>query len=149
MWTQREDDHVIEMSERVTHHSACFGCGADNPNGLRVEMKIIDRSSVRGRFIVRPDLCGPPGIAHGGVMAAALDEAMSLLVHGLGTRNVTGELSVRLRSAARAGTEVTLEARFDEHEGTSSRVVVATAVDTATGRLLATGRAIIVADDRG
>ena len=50
-----------------------------------------------GRFFVKQDHQGPPGFAHGGVIATALDEAMSLLLHAEGVLALTG--SARGRAA--------------------------------------------------
>ncbi|HVP63738.1 MAG TPA: PaaI family thioesterase [candidate division Zixibacteria bacterium] len=55
----------------------CFGCGQANPDGLRLrfELSPSGRSFVC-RFRLGPRWVGPPGHAHGGVIATILDEAM-------------------------------------------------------------------------
>ena len=68
---------------------------------------------MEGRFFVKQDHQGPPGYAHGGVLAAALDEAMALLVHGEGTFAMTGRLEIDLLAPASVGTFVTLRASLD------------------------------------
>jgi acyl-coenzyme A thioesterase PaaI-like protein len=63
--------------ERVSHHELCFGCGQANLFGLQLEFERLgDR--VEGRFFVKQDHQGDPGTAHAGVLAAALEEAISL-----------------------------------------------------------------------
>src|SRR4051794_7815661 len=62
----------------ITHHELCFGCGLANLFGLQLELEPSD-GGVAGRFFVKQDHQGPPGFAHGGVIATALDEAMALL----------------------------------------------------------------------
>lgn len=136
--------------QRVSHHDKCFGCGAANPDGLQADWHLAEDDTLHGSFLVHEGLQGPPGYAHGGIMAAALDEAMSLLVHGLGTHNVTSGFEVRLVAATRIGTRVRLKAGFADQLGDErTRAVVAEALDDHTGRLLATARARIVADARG
>ena len=81
-----------------------------------------------GRFFVKQDHQGPPGFAHGGVIAAALDEAMSLLLHGQGTFALTGRLEVELLAPAPVGTFVAVEADVDRVEGRELQVS-ATATD--------------------
>jgi hypothetical protein len=49
------------------HHDGCFGCGQANLFGLQLE---------DGRFFVKQDHQGPPGVAHKGVIAAALFEVL-------------------------------------------------------------------------
>jgi uncharacterized protein (TIGR00369 family) len=55
----------------------CFGCGMNNPDGMRLKFIYDD---ARGRFVCRFRLAkrytGPPGHAHGGIIATILDEAM-------------------------------------------------------------------------
>ena len=55
----------------------CFGCGKDNPDGLRLKF-FYDEP--RRRFVCRFRLSrrftGPPRHAHGGIIATILDEAM-------------------------------------------------------------------------
>ena len=59
----------------IAHHEFCFGCGQANLFGLQLELDARDDGSVAGRFFVKQDHQGPPGYAHGGVLATALDEA--------------------------------------------------------------------------
>src|SRR5512136_1936959 len=55
----------------------CFGCGDANPQGLRLKFSLDEE---RRRFVCRFRLSrrftGPPRHAHGGIIAAILDEAM-------------------------------------------------------------------------
>ncbi len=55
----------------------CFGCGKDNPEGLRLKFH-LDETGRRfvARFRLPRRFTGPPAHAHGGVIAAILDEAM-------------------------------------------------------------------------
>lgn len=53
----------------------CFVCGADNPHGLRLRFR-AEAGAIRAEFRPRPEHCGYRGVVHGGVVAAALDEAM-------------------------------------------------------------------------
>jgi acyl-coenzyme A thioesterase PaaI-like protein len=107
---------VAEPDARIIHHDLCFGCGQANLFGLQLE---LERSGdeVEGRFFVKQDHQGPPGYAHGGVMAAALDEAMALLLFERGTFAVTGRLEVDLVAPAPVGAFVQVRARVEsEHE---------------------------------
>lgn len=57
----------------IAHHDGCFGCGQANLFGLQLET-----DGVRGRFFVKQDHQGERGFAHPGILAAALEEMMSL-----------------------------------------------------------------------
>jgi acyl-coenzyme A thioesterase PaaI-like protein len=103
------------VGDGIRHHDLCFGCGQANLFGLQLE---LERSGegVEGRFFVKQDHQGPPGYAHGGVVAAALDEAMALLVFERGTFAVTARLELDLLAPAPVGTFVHVSARL-ESEG--------------------------------
>jgi acyl-coenzyme A thioesterase PaaI-like protein len=108
---------VPAADERLTHHDLCFGCGQANLFGLQMEVERRPQGGVAGRFFVKQDHQGPPGYAHGGIIAAALDEAMALVLHGQGTIALTGDLQVDLLAPAPVGTFVELEADIERAEG--------------------------------
>src|ERR687894_1008827 len=99
-------DWVPSADPRIVHHDLCFGCGQANLFGLQLELEPTAEGGVEGRFFVKQDHQGPPGYAHGGVMAAPLDDAMALLVVERGTFAVTGRLEVDLLAPAPVGTFV-------------------------------------------
>jgi len=55
----------------------CFACGKDNPEGMRLKF-FFDEGHRRAwcRFRLPRRYQGPPGHAHGGIIATILDEAM-------------------------------------------------------------------------
>ena len=128
----------------LRHHDLCFGCGQANPFGLQLEMEPRPEGGVSGRFFVKQDHQGPPGYAHGGVIAAALDEAMSLALHGEGTYALTGGLTVELRAPAPVGTFVDLAADIESSEG---RKLTLTATASGENGPLASARGTFVARD--
>jgi acyl-coenzyme A thioesterase PaaI-like protein len=122
---------------RLAHHDLCFGCGVANVFGLQLEAEEAGEGSVAGRFFVKQDHQGPPGVAHGGVMAAALDEAMALAVHAAGVHAVTSSLDVSLRAPAPVGAFVRVSARIEEANGKLVRVSAAAFEDRDDGEKLA------------
>src|ERR687896_1477440 len=123
------------VADALRHHDLCFGCGQANLFGLQLE---LERSGdgVEGRFFVKQDHQGPPGYAHGGVMAAALDETMALLLFERGTFAVTGRLEVDLVAPAPVGTFVRVSARLEE-KGERTLTLAAEATGEAGERLAA------------
>jgi acyl-coenzyme A thioesterase PaaI-like protein len=101
----------------IKHHDLCFGCGQANLFGLQLELDRRDDGSVAGRFFVKQDHQGPPGFAHGGILATALDEAMALLVHAEGIHALTASLTIDLTAPAPVGAFVDLEARIESRDG--------------------------------
>jgi acyl-coenzyme A thioesterase PaaI-like protein len=121
--------------ERLFHHDLCFGCGQANLFGLQLELE-PSAGGVEGRFFVKQDHQGPPGYAHGGVIAAALDEAMALLLFSEGSFVRTGRLEVDLVAPAPVGAFVQVSARVEE-EGERTLKLVAEAAGEDGGRIAA------------
>ena len=118
----------------VRHHDLCFGCGQANLFGLQLELEPVEDGGVAGRFFMKQDHQGPPGVGHGGIVATALDEAMALAVHHEGIPALTRRLEVELRAPARVGEFVLVEARIEERDG---RRLVARATARSDGEVLA------------
>jgi acyl-coenzyme A thioesterase PaaI-like protein len=107
---------------RLLHHELCFGCGQANLFGLQLDLEQSADGGVDGRFFVKQDHQGPPGYAHGGVMAAALDEAMALVLLAEGTSAVTARLEVDLLAPAPVGSFVRVEAELEESDTRTLRL---------------------------
>jgi acyl-coenzyme A thioesterase PaaI-like protein len=132
---------VAETDARIFHHDLCFGCGQANLFGLQLELEPRPGGGVEGRFFVKQDHQGPPGFAHGGVIAAALDEAMALLLQGQGTAALTGRLEVDLLAPVPVGAFVTVRAELLE---SGERKLVLTAEAAVEGQSAARGRGVFV-----
>jgi len=76
----------------ISHYRNCFGCGADHLNGLHITVVAGPGVTVTARFTVTDHHQGAPGLAHGGVLAAAFDEALGSLNWLLRTPAVTRKL---------------------------------------------------------
>lgn len=120
----------------------CFGCGLDNPTGLRLrfftdaDQNIVCRVRLAGRF------AGPPGHAHGGIIATLLDEAMSKANRARGIVAMTRALDVQYLKPVPLGQTLMLTAR---HVGaTGRRHHTEAALADAAGRTLATATAVFV-----
>jgi acyl-coenzyme A thioesterase PaaI-like protein len=105
---------VPDRDSRIFHHDLCFGCGQANLFGLQLELEPRPRGGVEGRFFVKQDHQGPPGFAHGGVLAAALDEAMALLLNAERVFAVTGRIEVDFLAPAPVGAFVAVRAQMLE-----------------------------------
>jgi len=108
---------VPASGERILHHDLCFGCGQANLFGLQLEVSPREGGGVEGRFFVKQDHQGPPGVAHGGVLAAALDETMALLLHEERTAALTARLEVELLAPVPVGVFVRVGAAVEEEQG--------------------------------
>lgn len=123
----------------------CFGCGLDNPSGLRLKFFTAEDGSIVCHPRLARRFAGPPGHAHGGIIATLLDEAMSKANRARGVVAMTRQLSVEYLRPVPLGARLTLTAR---HVGAHGRRHHCEAqLADATGQLLATSTAVFVAVD--
>ena len=128
----------------LVHHDLCFGCGQANLFGLQAELERRDDGSVAGRVFVKQDHQGPPGYAHGGILAAALDEAMSLAAGDGSDPAVTARLELDLRAPAPVGGFLALEASVEPEPELSRRLRARASARREDGTLVAEARAVLV-----
>ncbi len=78
----------------------CFGCGQNNPIGLKLSFRRDDSKTVRTEFTPGDDYQGWPGMLHGGIIGCVLDEAMSYATQFSGFTCITARMEIRLRRPA-------------------------------------------------
>lgn len=93
------------------HYDQCFGCGEDQRHGLHLEARAGEGVTVTAEFTVQPAHQGAPGLAHGGVLASALDETLGSLNWLLQAIAVTGRLETDYVRPVPVGTTLHLTAR--------------------------------------
>src|SRR5437762_2629425 len=88
-------EEVRFTDEPGTLFHECFGCGPRHEIGLRVRCFRGD-GEVLVPIIIPSRFEGPPRTAHGGIVAAYLDEILAgAAVSHTGRIHITGELTVR------------------------------------------------------
>ena len=130
----------------VSHHELCFGCGLANVFGLHLELDPQPEGGLVGRFFVKQDHQGPLGFAHGGIVGAALDEAMALALHAEGIHARTRHYEVDLHMPAPVGSFVNVRARLESRDG---KKVWAIATAGGEGGTIAEARGLFVVVDSG
>lgn len=110
------------MTVRQPSSRSCFICGRENPFGLKARW-VSDRraNEVRTQVVIPEHFNGYPGVVHGGIITAILDEAMarSVLVEGgFDDLLVTAKLEVVFRRPTPTDTPVTAVARLVRRAGT-------------------------------
>ncbi|NNH70642.1 PaaI family thioesterase [Nocardia uniformis] len=122
------------------HHGNCFGCGPGNRSGLGVEF-LGDGDEVVGELVLDRRHEGAPGLAHGGAVSAALDEAAGavLIPHGLPA--VTAQLNITFSQPIPLGRPLLLRARLDRREGRKLHITARVELD---GQLAATAEALFI-----
>jgi len=119
----------------------CFGCGPGHPTGLHIRCFKTD-GGVVSPVLVERRWEGPPGAAHGGIVAAYLDEILAgAVVRATGRVAVTGELTVRyvrpvpLETPLVGGARVVAaHGRYADVEGRIERLDTAEVLATGRGR---------------
>jgi acyl-coenzyme A thioesterase PaaI-like protein len=112
---------ALNEPERVAipphHDPACWGCG-DNPFGIHLREPDEEGSREYESYLEFDERHqGGPGLVHGGLVSAALDEACGLLVTWYRFPCVTGQLFVHFRRPVAINTELLVRARIDDEHG--------------------------------
>jgi uncharacterized protein (TIGR00369 family) len=121
----------------------CFGCGGDNAGGMKLtfEQDNANRRIV-GRFVLGERYQGGGGIAHGGIIALLLDEAMGKVCRFREVRAVTAELTVEYLKPVRVEQEIIVEGRETEQNGRN--IFMAGEIRNVAGDVLARCKARFV-----
>ncbi len=118
----------------------CFGCGRDNPIGLKLDFE-WDGTTVVAEFVPNENHQGWPGLMHGGIMYALMDEAMSYVPYFWGLSTVTGKSEVRFRNPGPMGQTLIVKATGERKR---SKVVLTEGVlSTKSGMVIAEGSALM------
>ena len=124
----------------------CFACGKNNPEGMHLRFSYDDDSR---RFISRFRLgrryTGPPGHAHGGVIATILDEAMGKVNKLHNVVALTSDISVQYLKPVPLNKPLRVEARGVSVRG--RRHVNAAEILNQRGEVLASSRGTFIAID--
>ena len=130
------------------HYAHCFGCGDETEGGLRLRTATGHDATILARFEVTGAHQGAPGLAHGGLLACAFDEALGATVgQMLRKPAVTGRLETDFLRPVPVGSTLHIVGRLD---GVAGRKVYASAegrLDAADGRVALRARALFVIVD--
>ena len=110
--------------ERIVNdapENRCFGCSPHNERGLRMTFLRLADGSVEAPCTLEEHFCGAPGVVHGGIQAALLDEAMGMACHAAleGEEHwlVTAEFSLRYRRPAPVGQPLVVRGEMVRRDG--------------------------------
>jgi len=130
--------------EQPTHLFAdSIVSGSANPMGINASIGRQDGEAVL-KVTLGPAHEGAPGRAHGGMVAAIIDETMGLCLGIINTPAFTGRLTITYRNPTPLGVELTGTARVVEQQG---RKILMTAEIKAGDQLIAEGDALFIAVD--
>ena len=107
------------MTARIPphHDPACWGCG-DAPGGIHLPHPAAEGSTEYEAWLAFDERHqAGPGLVHGGLVAAALDEACGLLATWYRFPAVTGRIFVRYRRPVPINTELLVRAALTGERG--------------------------------
>jgi uncharacterized protein (TIGR00369 family) len=104
------------MSDReyLPHSTGCFLCGDENETGVRTRF-FVEGDEVVARLALPPRFNGYRDVAHGGILAALLDETMGWAATVFSREHamyVTGEMTVKYLAPVPVGKEIDVRSRL-------------------------------------
>lgn len=115
-------DWVPFDAPSLVGESLRFVSGEPGGNRFRVLYYRDAKQQLQARIWFGPETEGPPGHAHGGSMAAVLDEVLGLAAWAAGYPIVVGNLNVSFRNLLPLQQVVTVESRVVSVEGRKVKV---------------------------
>lgn len=97
----------------------CFACGLENPTGLKLTFYDNGVDEVRCTTTIPDRFNGYPGIAHGGIVAAMMDEVTirSAMIADPNRLVMTARLDMKYRKPVPTGTELQLTGKLLRDRG--------------------------------
>jgi uncharacterized protein (TIGR00369 family) len=115
------ETHTRESAQRGWKRDYCFGCGPANPAGLQLKFELAPGGdSYVAEFELSVEFGGPPGHAHGGIVATILDEAMSKANKLRGRIALTRRMEVEYLRPVPLGKLLVVEGRIGTVRGRAS-----------------------------
>ncbi|MBI4463851.1 MAG: PaaI family thioesterase [Acidobacteria bacterium] len=104
---QSEGEATLRLKPET---NACYVCGPDNAVGLQVPFAPDGPHGCRAVYTARLEHCGWPGLLHGGVALALLDEALAWALYYQKLFGVTARMETRFRQPIPVGTKLIVRA---------------------------------------
>ena len=95
-----------------SHFGHCFGCGGLHPTGLHLVAHAGADADLTAEFTVTENHQGAPGLAHGGLLSLAFDEALGKLMWLIRAPAVTARLETDFLKPVPMGTTLHITARI-------------------------------------
>ena len=111
------DQEITKIKQPNSLH--CFICGLENPCGLKMSFYEVEPGHTLAEYTVSERYQGYPGIVHGGIVAAMLDEALGRAVM-VGDHNrfmVTAKVEVRYRKPVPVGIPLQIHGKLGRRRG--------------------------------
>jgi uncharacterized protein (TIGR00369 family) len=106
------------MNQKQPGSKTCFVCGRENPVGLKMDFYSTGAGHTRAELTVPAQYEGYPGVVHGGIIAAILDETGGRALMGdFSQFMVTAQLNVRYRKPVPSETPLVALGKAGQRRG--------------------------------
>ena len=95
----------------------CFVCGRENPIGLHMHFFAGDDGCVYADYVPRDEEQGYPGVMHGGILTAMLDELIGRTAIASDLWCMTAKLEVRFKKPVPIGAPLKLKGEISKKNG--------------------------------
>ena len=114
---ERHVDAPVPGTLLGSHNPDCYGCGASHPAGLHLTAYSGEGMTVNAKFTVTEMHQGAPGLAHGGLLSCAFDEALCKLMWLVRQPAVTGKLETSFLAPVPVGTTLFIQSEIVGQDG--------------------------------
>ena len=145
--TKRKSAHGHVVHGKPTpRKNHCFACGKDNADGMHLKF-FLDYEAKRAvcKFKLSRKYTGPPGHAHGGIIATILDEAMGKVNRFRNVLALTSAMDIRYLKPVPLGTLLTVTGFEQSVEG--RKHVNVAEISNEEGQVLARSTGTFIAID--
>ncbi|MCX6425573.1 MAG: PaaI family thioesterase [Actinobacteria bacterium] len=127
-----------------SHFGHCFGCGDLHPTGLHLVAHAGEGANLTAEFTVTHDHQGAPGLAHGGLLSLAFDEALGKLMWLIRSPAVTARLETDFLKPVPMGSTLHITAEISGQGGRKVYTHAEGRLNTPDGPLAVRAAALFV-----
>jgi len=131
-------------SQIPSHFGHCFGCGELHITGPHFTAIAGENLDLTGNFTVTENHQGAPGLAHGGLLSLAFDEALGKLMWLIRTPAVTGRLETDFLLPVPMGRTLYIDARITGQAGRKIYTQAEGRLDSPTGEIAVKAAALFI-----
>jgi acyl-coenzyme A thioesterase PaaI-like protein len=136
-----------EARQRQPNSKHCFICGMENPVGLHLHIYETGPGEVESTYLAPDHFQGYPGVLHGGIVAALIDEISGRAQMGSDPLNprfmFTAKLEVKYRRNVPIGKQLKVIGKAGKSKAKSAEAW-AGIYDAETNELLAEGITLLI-----
>ena len=126
----------------LPEHGLCFICGSENPKGLGIRWHVVEDGSITTEVTLKLSEQGPPGHAHGGVLAAILDEIMGTAAWRAGYMVMAANLNIDFRLPVPLGVPLSVKGMVTGQE--RRKVYTLAHIRLPDGQIATVGKGLFV-----